>query len=112
MILFTIDDHRRERGRLFDSYEIGALLKYLQLAAFGRHALIVTATSCVVNLLICYLVARTVAGSGIFMPVCAEKSKPEHSGDEARQELHATRCSRSAERDEMPAHLCSMTDAF
>ena len=40
------------------------------------------------------------------------KPKPEHSGDEARQGSLVTRCSRSAERDEMPAHLCSMTNAF
>ena len=38
-----------------------------QLAAFGQHALIVTATSCVANVLICYLIARTVTGIGIVM---------------------------------------------
>jgi hypothetical protein len=42
-----------------------------------------------------------------------QKPKLGHSADEARRGSRVTpRCSRPAERDEMPAHLCSMTDAF
>jgi uncharacterized membrane protein len=40
----------------------------IQLAAFSPHALLAVAAGCSVNILVCYFIARPVAGIGIVMP--------------------------------------------
>jgi len=44
------------------------LYEIMQLAAFKPHALIAVAAGCLVNSLVCYLVARPVPGIGIAIP--------------------------------------------
>jgi uncharacterized membrane protein len=44
------------------------LYEIIQLAAFNPPALVAAAAGCVVNSLVCYIIARPVTGIGIVMP--------------------------------------------